>query len=57
VLDKPYVEIKESDGHADEDVSKEAWESHLKRNRSIIVDLFQGQLKRFSAHCSFPHPF
>jgi len=45
VLDKPYVEIKESDGHADEDVSKEAWESHLKRNRSIIVDLFQGQLK------------
>lgn len=46
VLDKPYVEIKESDGRADDEVSREAWENHLKRNRSIIVDLFQGQLKR-----------
>jgi hypothetical protein len=46
VLNKPYVEIKESDGRADEEVSREAWECHLKRNRSVIVDLFQGQLKR-----------
>jgi hypothetical protein len=48
VLNKPYVEIKESDGRADEEVSREAWEAHLKRNRSVIVDLFQGQLKRYT---------
>lgn len=52
VLDKPYVEIKESDGRADDEVSREAWENHLKRNRSVIVDLFQGQLKRYRAALS-----
>src|SRR5688572_23445705 len=26
-------------------VAAEAWEGHLKRNRSVIVDLFMGQLK------------
>jgi ubiquitin carboxyl-terminal hydrolase 6/32 len=39
------VELKESDGRPDHEVAKEAWENHLRRNRSIIVDLFQGQLK------------
>ncbi len=46
MIDKPYVEMKESDGRPDEEVSRESWENHLKRNRSEIVDLFQGQLKR-----------
>ena len=40
--DKPYVEIIESDGRPDEVVSLEAWENHLKRNQSVIEDLFQG---------------
>ena len=35
----------ESNGRDDEIVSKEAWEKHLKRNQSVIVDLFQAQIK------------
>ncbi|XP_062601497.1 ubiquitin carboxyl-terminal hydrolase 32-like isoform X2 [Saccostrea cucullata] len=42
---KPYVELKDSDGRQDEVVAEEAWENHLRRNQSIIVDLFHGQLK------------
>ncbi|KAI0214877.1 Ubiquitin carboxyl-terminal hydrolase 32 [Lamellibrachia satsuma] len=45
VHDKPYVELKDSDGRSDQIVAKEAWDNHLLRNRSIIVDLFHGQLK------------
>ncbi|XP_074640674.1 ubiquitin carboxyl-terminal hydrolase 32-like [Tubulanus polymorphus] len=45
VHDKPYVELKDSDGRPDEEVAKEAWDNHVKRNQSIIVDLFHGQLK------------
>lgn len=36
---------REANGKSDEVVSKEFWDDHLKRNKSIIVDLFQGQLK------------
>ncbi|WAR02243.1 UBP32-like protein [Mya arenaria] len=45
VHDKPYVELKDSDGRPDETVAQEAWENHLLRNQSVIVDLFHGQLK------------
>eukprot|EP01006_Ploeotia_vitrea_P021237 TRINITY_DN53592_c0_g1_i1.p1 TRINITY_DN53592_c0_g1~~TRINITY_DN53592_c0_g1_i1.p1 ORF type:complete len:981 (+),score=58.94 TRINITY_DN53592_c0_g1_i1:22-2943(+) len=45
VKQKEFVELKESDGRPDRVVAKEAWENHLKRNQSIVVDLFQGQLK------------
>jgi len=45
VTDKPYVELKDSDGRADLQVAAEAWENHILRNKSIIVDLFHGQLK------------
>ncbi|ELT99007.1 hypothetical protein CAPTEDRAFT_129894 [Capitella teleta] len=45
VHNKPYVELKDSDGREDEEVAKEAWDNHLLRNRSVIVDLFHGQLK------------
>lgn len=31
----------ESNGRPDDIVAKEAWEAHLKRNKSVIVDLFQ----------------
>lgn len=50
VHDKPYVELKDSDGRPDEVVAKEAWENHLLRNQSIVVDLFHGQLKS-CVHC------
>uniref|UniRef100_A0AAQ4RUR0 Ubiquitin carboxyl-terminal hydrolase n=1 Tax=Gasterosteus aculeatus aculeatus TaxID=481459 RepID=A0AAQ4RUR0_GASAC len=45
VHEKPYVELKDSDGRPDGEVASEAWENHLRRNRSIVVDLFHGQLK------------
>ncbi|XP_015223155.2 ubiquitin carboxyl-terminal hydrolase 32 isoform X2 [Lepisosteus oculatus] len=45
VHDKPYVELKDSDGRPDWEVASEAWENHLRRNKSIVVDLFHGQLK------------
>lgn len=45
VQEKPYVELKDSDGRPDEEVAQEAWENHLMRNQSIIVDLFHGQIR------------
>uniref|UniRef100_A0A3B4XDU5 Ubiquitin carboxyl-terminal hydrolase 32 n=1 Tax=Seriola lalandi dorsalis TaxID=1841481 RepID=A0A3B4XDU5_SERLL len=45
VHEKPYVELKDSDGRPDWEVASEAWENHLRRNRSIVVELFHGQLK------------
>jgi len=45
VRKKPYVELKDSDGRPDEEVSKEHWEGFLMRNQSIVVDLMYGQLK------------
>lgn len=29
----------------DEEQAMEAWKTHLQKNKSVIVDLFQGQLK------------
>lgn len=43
--DKQNVPTRESDGRPDDIVAKDFWEDHLKRNKSVIVDLFQGQLK------------
>ncbi|XP_076358594.1 ubiquitin carboxyl-terminal hydrolase 15-like [Tachypleus tridentatus] len=45
VKNKPYIEMKDADGRPDEVVAKEAWENYLKRNNSIIVDIFHGLLK------------
>ncbi|XP_046386606.1 ubiquitin carboxyl-terminal hydrolase 32 isoform X1 [Ischnura elegans] len=45
VHDKPYLELKDSGGRPDVVVAQEAWENHILRNKSIIVDLFHGQLK------------
>jgi ubiquitin carboxyl-terminal hydrolase 6/32 len=45
VHEKPYVELKDSNGRPDEEVAAEAWDNHLKRNMSVVVDLFQGQLR------------
>ena len=49
VIDKPYVPAPDDDeaesGRSDQDLADEAWDRHVQRNRSVIVDLFQGQLK------------
>lgn len=45
VRDKPLTNIVEGDGRPDAEVAREAWEVYLQRNRSHIVDVFQGQLK------------
>jgi ubiquitin carboxyl-terminal hydrolase 6/32 len=45
VMIKPYDELKDSDGRPDNVVAQEAWQNHERRNQSVIVDLFHGQLK------------
>lgn len=45
VHEKPYTGLKDSDGRPDEEVACEAWENHVRREQSIIVDLFHGQLQ------------
>jgi len=45
VIKKPYIEDIEGDGTNDEKVSMKSWQNYLMRNKSIIVDIFQGQLK------------
>ena len=45
VKEKPYVEIADSEGRDDSIVSSEHWNAFSKRNDSIMVDLFYGQLK------------
>uniref|UniRef100_A0A3B4VLZ5 ubiquitinyl hydrolase 1 n=1 Tax=Seriola dumerili TaxID=41447 RepID=A0A3B4VLZ5_SERDU len=48
VHEKPYVELKDSDGRPDWEVASEVrgvGSNHLRRNRSIVVELFHGQLK------------
>jgi ubiquitin C-terminal hydrolase len=42
---KPYVEALDCTGIDDATAAKEAWRRHLLRDQSMIVDLFQGQLK------------
>eukprot|EP01147_Barroeca_monosierra_P007828 gene7828-663_t len=45
VKTKPYVERQDSNGRPDHVVAREAWDGHLLRNKSVIVDIFQGLLK------------
>ena len=47
VVNKPYDELKDSDGRPDDVVAQEAWENHVRRNKSVIVDLFHGKEKNF----------
>jgi ubiquitin C-terminal hydrolase len=42
---KPYVEQTDAEGKTDEEASQEAWNKHVYRNESIILDLFHGQYK------------
>ncbi len=45
VIKKPYIEMLDSKGRPDEEVSIEHWNAFTARNQSIIVDLMYGQLK------------
>ncbi|KAJ8451081.1 hypothetical protein Cgig2_026890 [Carnegiea gigantea] len=45
VKQKPYIEMKDSDGRPDEEYADECWKNHKARNDSIIVDICQGQYK------------
>lgn len=45
VTEKPYSELKDSDGRPDSVVAAEAWSQHHARNQSVVIDLFYGQLK------------
>eukprot|EP00854_Cymbomonas_tetramitiformis_P020716 gene20716-24826_t len=45
VKQKPYMELKDAENRPLDEVAKEAWDYHLARNNSVIVDLFQGQYK------------
>ncbi|XP_035283172.1 ubiquitin carboxyl-terminal hydrolase 15-like isoform X2 [Anguilla anguilla] len=45
IRQKPYILLKDADGRPDKVVAEEAWENHIKRNDSIIVDIFHGLFK------------
>eukprot|EP00756_Hemistasia_phaeocysticola_P008123 Hpha_TRINITY_DN14506_c0_g1::TRINITY_DN14506_c0_g1_i1::g.47009::m.47009/K11839/USP8, UBP5; ubiquitin carboxyl-terminal hydrolase 8 len=45
VTKKEYVEIKDRPGAPDWDVAEEYWLNHIRRNNSVIVSLFHGQLR------------
>jgi len=40
---KPYIEDPDYDGTKDEQDAIEAWKNYLRRDKSLIVDIFQGQ--------------
>lgn len=48
VLKKPYVEKPDWEGGGEKELVKlarDSWEGYMKRNDSVIVDLFQGQYR------------
>lgn len=45
VRQKPYIEFQDDQGRSEEVVAEEHWNNYLKRNDSIVVDLFTGQHK------------
>lgn len=50
VWQNPEEENDEAKRKPLEVLGEEAWERHLKRNQSIIVDLFQGQVTQQPKH-------
>jgi ubiquitin C-terminal hydrolase len=54
VKQKPYTEAIEANGRPDDLVARLCWDQHLLRNKSRIVDIFQGQYKSRlrCPHCS-----
>ncbi|ETI46572.1 hypothetical protein, variant 2 [Phytophthora nicotianae] len=53
VKSKPYTKPVERNGRSDPEVAREEWQQFLRRNDSIIVDNFMGQL-RSHVTCSDP---
>jgi len=45
IVDKPYIPGIEAGDRDLREVAQEAWDNHKKRNSSVIVDNFHGQLK------------
>jgi len=45
IVKKPFVEDIEFKNQKDEELSNGSWANYLKRNQSIIIDLFVGQYK------------
>ena len=45
VKERPYVEDRDCDGSNDENDAVENWKNYLRRNKSLVVDMFQGQLR------------
>lgn len=46
VREKPYVDMTvNTEGRSDKEVAEETWLKYMLRNQSVIVRLFQGQLK------------
>ena len=45
IKSKPYIEDKDCDGRHDNRDAIECWKNYLKRDKSVIVDIFQGQLR------------
>ena len=45
VRNRPYIEDKDCDGTNDAKDAVEAWKNYLKRNKSLVVDIFQGQFR------------
>lgn len=53
VKQKPYTTPVEPNGRSEEEVAHEEWQQYLRRNDSVIVDNFMGQL-RSHVTCSDP---
>lgn len=45
IKNKPYVETREADGQPEVTVARDSWSDYTRRNDSIVVDTFHGQLK------------
>lgn len=45
VHNKPYIEDAEGDGTNEEGDAMMAWQNYLQRDKSVVVDVFQGQLR------------
>lgn len=45
VRNQPYIQDKDCDGTHDSKDAVEAWKNYLARNKSLIVDIFQGQFR------------
>lgn len=45
ITKKPYIEHKDSDNRPDEEVAQEFWSGFLRREKSLFINIFYGQLK------------